>query len=216
MSLVSIPDFLTEWQKYGWSKDQSLGVVGAVLGEANKVKKDGVIYLDSGSVEKAPRFKDVGFGLFQYTSPDRKNAFNDLFGKPIQNSTWQDQIAFANHELNTTYKKAGDALKKSDSTYSALQAFVKKFEIPHNADKQVDIRYNLLNKVLGASNLYANTYGYLDNAKDLFIGVNKTSANIAKQTADKIYEPITSGVNRVLVGSLGLLLLTVGLIKLKG
>ncbi|MFX7121298.1 phage tail tip lysozyme, partial [Acinetobacter baumannii] len=54
------------------------------------------------------------FGIGQW-HPDRQAKFKQKFGKDIRQSSYQEQLAFVNWELNNNESSAGKKLRQSKS-----------------------------------------------------------------------------------------------------
>lgn len=66
-------------------------------------------------------------GLAQWTGA-RRLALEKMYGK---NPTWQNQLDFILHELNTTHKKALASLQNAQSIEEATEGFMKHYEKPN-------------------------------------------------------------------------------------
>ncbi len=108
------------FQKMGWSKEQSAGLAANIQressGKANAVGDNGKAY-----------------GIAQW-HPDRQRNFEKWAGKKMQDSTYEEQLAFMHHELTEgTEKKAGDKLRAAQSAGEAGAVVSSSYERP--ADK---------------------------------------------------------------------------------
>jgi len=85
-------------------------------------------------------------GLAQWNkvaSPDRVAEFARKFGHSLAESTFQEQLEFIVHELNSTEKAAGNALRQAKTLEEATLIVSNKYERPNKkyADNDTRIRY---------------------------------------------------------------------------
>ena len=93
--------------KQGWTPEQAAGIVGNLQAESGKelnIKAVG----DNGKA----------FGIAQF-HPERQALFKKKFGKDIRESTFEEQLQFVQHELETTEKPAADKLRKTKTVTEA-------------------------------------------------------------------------------------------------
>lgn len=105
----------------GWSREQAAGIVGNLQAES------GV------NPNRAQDGGGPGYGLAQWEGP-RQAAFKAWAGKDIHQSSFQEQLQFIQHELTTTERGAGNALKGATTAADAATIFCTKYErpgIPH-------------------------------------------------------------------------------------
>ena len=130
----------------GFTAKQSAGIVGNLIAESGP-----------NLPEHGPR-GDGGraAGIAQW-HPGRRRIFEQVYGKPWQDSTFTDQLNFIVWELSNSdshsgnlNKKAGDLLKGTDTVVMAATIFDEKYERSSGAHRQKRINY--------AQNVYA-TYG---------------------------------------------------------
>ena len=81
----------------GWSSEQSAGLVANLIAESN---------LNENAIGDGGQ----AVGLAQW-HPDRQSLFAGLMGKPIQGSSFEDQLYFVHAELQRSESRAGDALR---------------------------------------------------------------------------------------------------------
>ena len=106
----------------GWSQVAAAGIVGNLAGESSlntraRAKGDGTDGSDS-----------IGVAQWNSDRAQRLLGFAQLQGK-----SWDDffvQLDFIDHELKTTHKSAGEALKKAQSASGASYDFMRLFEKP--------------------------------------------------------------------------------------
>lgn len=91
----------------GWSREQAAGIVGNLQAESGANLKINAV----GDGGKA-------YGIAQW-HPDRQAKFQEVMGKPIRQSNFQEQLQFIDWELKNTEKKAGDALKQATTAEQA-------------------------------------------------------------------------------------------------
>ena len=91
----------------GYTKEQAAGIVGNLQAESGKELNIGAVG-DSGQAR----------GLAQW-HPDRQANFAKFSGKDIGSSTFEEQLAFIKHELETSEKGAGTRLKGAGSAQEA-------------------------------------------------------------------------------------------------
>lgn len=90
----------------GWSQEQAAGIVANLHWESGGLQTDAV-----GDGGKA-------FGIAQW-HPDRQQNFQRIYGKPIQQSTFQEQLSFVDWELNNSEKKAGNIIRNAKTAEEA-------------------------------------------------------------------------------------------------
>jgi hypothetical protein len=93
--------------KQGWTPEQAAGIVGNLQAESGKelnIKAVG----DNGKA----------FGIAQF-HPERQELFKKKFGKDIRQSTFEEQLQFVQHELETTEKPAADKLRQTKTVEEA-------------------------------------------------------------------------------------------------
>lgn len=100
----------------GWTPQQAAGIV------ANLTAESGLRTNAYGDNMKA-------YGIAQWHK-DRQQAFEKFTGRPIQGSSFADQLAFVNHELQTSEKRAGDRLRTAGSAADAASLVSLLYERP--------------------------------------------------------------------------------------
>lgn len=98
----------------GWTQAQAAGIVGNLITES-RLKTDAIG--DNGQA----------YGIAQW-HPDRQQTFQQLYGKPIQQSNFKEQLDYINWELNHTEKKAGAALRTASTADQAAALVDKLYE----------------------------------------------------------------------------------------
>jgi len=96
-------------QTQGWTKAQATGIVANLQGESG--------------VNLTPNLVGDGgkaFGIAQW-HPDRQAIFQQVYGKPIQTASTQEQLAFVNWELNNTEAAAGVKIRATNNAADAAR-----------------------------------------------------------------------------------------------
>ena len=104
------------FQSQGWTKEQAAGITANLSAE-------------SGFDHQAVGDNGKAYGIGQW-HPDRQANFKKWAGKDILNSSLDEQLAFVNHELRTSEKKAGDALKRAGAAADAGSIVSRQYERP--------------------------------------------------------------------------------------
>ena len=123
----SSTDAMKFFQKKGWTKEQSAGIVGNLQTESGKDMKTNA----SGDPNKFG--VNQAYGIAQW-HPDRQEMFKKVFNKDIRESTFMEQLEFVNWELNNTYKSAGKALKQTKDASKAAEIVDTLYEIPSKTE----------------------------------------------------------------------------------
>jgi len=118
----------------GWTPAQSAGIVANLEAESG-LRHDAVG--DSGTA----------WGLAQWRG-ERQSNFEALFGKTIQQSSFDDQLAFVHAELQRAEKHAGDALAACTTAAAAADTICRLYERPKYPDKDAAIRAALADTIL--------------------------------------------------------------------
>jgi hypothetical protein len=115
----SITDAYNYFLSQGWSSAQAAGIVGNLHYESGGLNTGALG--DGGSA----------YGLAQW-HPDRQSIFQKVFGKSIKGSTFEEQLAFVNYELNNSESRAGALLRKTTNVQDATRVFAEAYERPAN------------------------------------------------------------------------------------
>lgn len=108
----------------GWTAEQSAGIVGNLQAESGaNLKTDAVG--DGG----------LAYGIAQW-HPDRQRKFERAFGKNIRGSSFKEQLAFVQWELDNTETKAAGYLKRAKTAEEAAWAFDEYYERSSGAHRQ--------------------------------------------------------------------------------
>lgn len=104
-------DFL---QKRGWTKEQAAGIVGNLIVES-RLRTD-----EYNEAEDA-------YGIAQWRD-DRKDRYEQRFGKPIEQTTFEEQLAYVDWELRNNEMVAGDLLRETKTATEAAFIVDRKYE----------------------------------------------------------------------------------------
>jgi len=110
------------FQSKGWTQEQAAGIVGNLKAESN-FKTDAV-----GDGGKA-------YGIAQW-HPNRQAKFQEVYGKPIQQANFKEQLEYVNWELNNTEKRAGEKLRGAKSATEAASLVDQFYERSSGAHRQ--------------------------------------------------------------------------------
>lgn len=124
------------FQKQGWTKEQAAGITANIKRESN-------------FNHQAVGDNGKAFGIAQW-HPDRQAEFQKTFGKPIQQSTLDEQLQFVQYELTIGKEKAaGDKLKKTSTAADAGAVVSKFYERPANKEEEAAKRGMYAENLLG-------------------------------------------------------------------
>jgi hypothetical protein len=113
------------FESKGWSHEQAIGIVANLQAESGaNLRTDAV-----GDNGKA-------YGIAQWHAP-RQQDFQRIYGKPIQEAGFKEQLEFVNWELNNTHKGAGDALREASTVEEAASIVDAKYEISYLGQKGI-------------------------------------------------------------------------------
>lgn len=110
----------------GWTRQQAAGIVANLAAE-------------SGLRTNAVGDSGGAYGIAQWHK-DRQRAFEKFTGHSIRGSTLAQQLAFVNHELQTSEKRAGDWLKRSDNAYASGFLISSMYERPAGGQVEAERR----------------------------------------------------------------------------
>lgn len=125
----------------GWTREQAIGIAANLQHESNFDERA------QGDKNKRTGQYDA-YGIAQW-HPDRQREFKRIFDKDIRDSTYEEQLAFVQHELTTTHKAAGDALRKTRTARDAGAAVTLQYEIPANKEARAVERGNTAQSIAG-------------------------------------------------------------------
>ena len=127
----------------GYTPEQAAGIVGNLQAESGMML-DPAALGDSGTA----------YGIAQWRG-SRQEDFKTKFKKPIQESTFDEQLEFIAYELKNKERKADEALRKARTPEKAAEVFAREYERPQLDPSKVDP-----SKVIGKRQTYAeNLYG---------------------------------------------------------
>lgn len=113
----------------GWSDAQAAALVGNFQAESG-VDLNPAAVGDGGSA----------YGIAQWRG-SRQEDFQRLYGKPIQGSTVEEQLAFVNWELNNTEKSAGTILRGTNNAAVAANVVDQFYERSSGTAREQRIQY---------------------------------------------------------------------------
>lgn len=124
------------FQAQGWSREQAAGL-------AANIKRESAFRPDAvGDNGKA-------YGIAQW-HPDRQAEFKKKFGKDIQGSSMEEQMAFMHYELTQgNERKAGNMLRGTTGAAEAAAAVSKHYERPADREGEAARRGQLALAMLG-------------------------------------------------------------------
>jgi len=115
------------FESRGWTKEQAAGIVGNLVVESG-LRTDAVG--DGGQA----------YGIAQW-HPDRQNAFRQVYGKDIRNSSFQEQLNYVDWELRNTEARAGNLLRNATTAEEAAAIVDRSYERSagyHLAERQAN------------------------------------------------------------------------------
>lgn len=130
------------FQSQGWSREQAAGLAANIKRESS---------FNPGAVGDSGK----AYGIAQW-HPDRQAEFQKKFGKPIQGSSLEEQMAFMHYELTQGNERgAGNKLRRTSSAAEAAAAVSMHYERPSDrageAAKRGQLALAMLGGVPGAS-----------------------------------------------------------------
>jgi hypothetical protein len=102
------------FQKRGYTKEQAAGIVGNLIVES-RLRTD-----EYNEAEDA-------YGIAQWRTP-RQDAYKRNFGKPLQQATFEEQLAYVDWELRNNEMVAGDLLRETKTATEAAFIVDRKYE----------------------------------------------------------------------------------------
>lgn len=113
-------DFFTDPER-GWTKEQAAGIVGNLIVESGDFDPDVLSGKRRGDAGKA-------FGVAQW-HPDRQASFQGFYGKPIGESSYNEQLQFIHDEMTKGREsRAGEKLRSATTPEQAAELFDKFYE----------------------------------------------------------------------------------------
>jgi hypothetical protein len=149
------------FRSQGWTAEQAAGIAANIQRESN-------------FNHRAVGDNGQAYGLAQW-QPDRQANFAKLFGKPIRESTFEEQLAFIQHELTKGgEQRAGNMLRGSTSARSAGAIISTKYERPEYTAREASLRGALAQSYMGGIPGAANVARNTDAAASMPSGGNNT------------------------------------------
>lgn len=119
----SAMDILTRNDQYGaFTSEQAKGIIANLMGESFKS-------LDHQAIGDGGR----AYGLAQWHA-DRQADFKRLFHHDIRQATFEEEMVFLKWEMANTRKKAGDLIRKAQTSSQATALAVKYYEQPKDIE----------------------------------------------------------------------------------
>ena len=119
-------DKIDLFQSYGWSREQSAGIVANLNRE-------------SGMTANAVGDNGAAYGVAQWHA-DRQAKFKEWAGKDIHNSTLAEQLQFVDYELRHGEKKAGNLLGNARTPDEAARLVSHYYERPAATEAEAALR----------------------------------------------------------------------------
>lgn len=136
---------------HGWGRHHGYGVA------ANVFRESSFCHTLVGDGGKA-------FGLGQWHH-DRQAIFRKQYGKPIQKSTWQEQVDFIDYELRNNERAAGAKLMACRTAREAGMVLSRFYERPRDANREAHRRGDL------AQRMFDDNQGHVTPAEGSHHGV---------------------------------------------
>lgn len=121
---ISDKDVVKFWMDKGYSGSAAVGLMEAMRGENSKFDPN-----------QAENGGGSGYGLYQW-GKHRQDTFKKVMGRDMIGSSAQDQLEFANWELNNTEVSAGEHLKSAGSSWNAASIATKEYLRPADLEGQ--------------------------------------------------------------------------------
>lgn len=100
----------------GWSPAQAAGIVGNLFAESR---------FRTGAVGD----QGTAHGIAQWRG-ERQDTFRRVIGRPLQGSSFEDQLRFVDWELRNTERAAGQRLRSAQTPDDAADIFARHYERP--------------------------------------------------------------------------------------
>lgn len=110
------------FESKGWSKEQAAGIVGN-------------LFVESGLRTDAIGDGGKAYGIAQW-HPDRQLRFQQVYGKPIKESSFNEQLEYVNWELNNSEKRAGQLLRNTSTAEEAAAVVDQYYERSSGAARE--------------------------------------------------------------------------------
>ncbi|MFA3675739.1 tail tape measure protein [Acinetobacter baumannii] len=180
--------FFTSKEGGNWTPEQAAGIV------ANLEAESGFKHTAIGDNGKA-------FGIGQW-HPDRQAKFKQKFGKDIRQSSYQEQLAFVNWELNNNESSAGKKLRQSKSANQAGAIVSRYYERPAAVEAEAMKRSAMAQNIhvdAGKRSLLTDKQDNSKTLKDVEAktvksasGIEPKQGNIYNQTSRKLSGVLSS------------------------
>ncbi len=108
---------LSYFMSNGWTYEQATGIVIGLMGESGKELNPAIVNPTSGA-----------YGIAQWLG-DRVPKFEQIMGTPLKGSSFEQQLAFVQWELNNTYRSVGQSIQNSSSVSEITTVFVDRYEV---------------------------------------------------------------------------------------
>ncbi|GEM_PF-3284882 len=178
--------FFTSKEGGNWTPEQAAGIV------ANLEAESGFKHTAIGDNGKA-------FGIGQW-HPDRQAKFKQKFGKDIRQSSYQEQLAFVNWELNNNESSAGKKLRQSKSANQAGAIVSRYYERPAAVEAEAMKRSAMAQNIhvdAGKRSLLTDKQDNSKTLKDVEVKTVK-SASIVEPKQGNIYNQTSRKLSGVL------------------
>lgn len=129
--LEDVRNAVNQLTSKGWSKNAAIGLVANFDQE-------------SGLNPNAVGDNGQAYGIGQWHK-DRQDKFASQFGHDIRKSTLQEQLEFANWELNNSEKNAGERLRSANSAAQAAGIVSAFYERPKDKANEIERRAGMAN-----------------------------------------------------------------------
>lgn len=133
---------LSVFTNMGYSNAQAAGIVGNLVAESGSK-------LDTGAVNATSGMR----GIAQWDTK-RDQLFQRMWGHPVTEGTFDEQLQFVAWELNNSEKAAGDALKEATTPQQSADIVERMYERANGQG-----RYN---RLANAMSIYARSQGGLN------------------------------------------------------
>lgn len=130
------------FESQGWSKEQAAGIVANLIYESGGQLNHRQQQFGGGP----------GFGLAQWEGP-RQADFKRVMGVDIRESTFEQQLAFVQWELQNTESRAGTSLRGATTAADAANIFLRQFERPRDPNASQAERTRLANQLFSGASI---------------------------------------------------------------
>lgn len=177
----------------GWTREQAIGIAANLQHESNF---DDRAIGDSGKA----------YGIAQW-HPDRQREFKRVFDKDIRDSTYEEQLAFVQHELTTTEQAAGKRLRAAKTAQEAGAAVSRYYERPLKTDAEAAARGATAQSIAGDYAAYTasatpsagGAAGTTNNTRTVTANIGEINVQTQATDAQGIAADIGAAMNDTLV-----------------